>query len=308
VPQPLALSRQAFWEDAAVTTGVLILVATPIGNLGDLAPRAVEALASADAICCEDTRRTGRLLQHAGVTAPKLIVANEHTEAAAAAAVRHRLDRGERIAVVTDAGMPGISDPGERLVVAAVAGGHRVEAVPGPSAVVVALAMSGLPSARWVFEGFLPRKGKERTERLAELATERRTAVLYEAPHRLARTLADLVVACGGDRPVAVARELTKLHEEVWRGSLDGALAWAGERAPRGELVIVLGGAAPMVEADDAAIEAALRAELARGSSTRDAAAAVAGDLAVARRRAYALAVELAAELDRDRSLGEPQS
>src|SRR5690348_17157514 len=241
-----------------MSTGVLVVVATPIGNLGDLAPRAVEALAGVDALCCEDTRRTGRLLQHAGVAAPKLIVANEHTEAAAAAEVADRLARGERVAVVSDAGMPGISDPGERLVAVAVSGGHDVEVVPGPSAVVAALAISGLPTARWVFEGFLPRKGKERAERLEAVAQERRTVVLYEAPHRLARTLADLVAVCGGERSVAVARELTKLHEEVWRGPLAGALAWAEEREPPGEFVLVVAGAAPPADPDDDAIVRAL--------------------------------------------------
>ena len=161
----------------------LVLVGTPIGNLGDLSPRAVEALAGADAICCEDTRRTGRLLQHAGVGHRPLIVVNDHTEAAAIPGVLARLAAGERVAVVTDAGMPGISDPGERLVRAAVAEGHTVEVVPGPSAAVTALVASGLPTGRYAFEGFLPRKGSGRTERLAELAGERRTTSI--GPRRL---------------------------------------------------------------------------------------------------------------------------
>ena len=201
----------------------LVLVGTPIGNLGDLSPRAVDELAAADAICCEDTRRTGRLLQHAGVERRPLVVVNDHTEVSAIAGVLERLSRGERVAVVTDAGMPGISDPGERLVRAAVAAGHIVEVVPGPSAAVTALVASGLATGRYAFEGFLPRKGSGRSGRLAEIAVERRTTVLYEAPHRVARTLADLAGACGPDRRVAIARELTKLHEEVWRGSLGDA-------------------------------------------------------------------------------------
>src|SRR5436309_5422521 len=189
--------------------GALVLVATPIGNLSDLSPRAVEALRTADAICCEDSRRTGRLLEHAGVErrAPFLVV-NDHTEAARIGEVLVRLGRGERIAVVTDAGTPGISDPGERLVRAAIATGHAVEVVPGPSAAIAALVASGLPTGRFVFEGFLPRKGSGRTARVTELGAETRTVVLYEAPHRLARTLADLAGACGPDRRVAVAREL----------------------------------------------------------------------------------------------------
>jgi 16S rRNA (cytidine1402-2'-O)-methyltransferase len=275
--------------------GVLVLVGTPIGNLGDLAPRAVEALRSADAICCEDTRRTGRLLQHAGVERPPLVVVNEHTEGREVSGVLARLDRGERVAVVSDAGMPGISDPGERLVRAAVATGHPVEVVPGPSAAVAALVASGLATGRFVFEGFLPRKGSGRAERLAAVAVEPRTVVLYEAPHRLVRTVADLADACGDDRQMAVARELTKLHEEVWRGSLGEATAWLGAAAPRGEIVLVLDGA-PAAEppADDALLDA-LQDELAAGATARDAARAVAARLDVPRRRAYDLATRLAA-------------
>jgi 16S rRNA (cytidine1402-2'-O)-methyltransferase len=271
--------------------GSLVLVATPIGNLGDLSPRAVEALSAVDAICCEDTRRTGKLLQHAGVERPPLIVVNDHTEAREVARVLARLDRGERVAAVTDAGMPGISDPGERLVAAAVNAGHTVEVVPGPSAVVAALAVSGLPAGRFAFEGFLPRKGSARAERLEAVARERRTVVLYEAPHRVARTLADLVEACGGNRRVAVARELTKLHEEVWRGTLAGAADWAAERRPPGEIVLVVDGAPAPPPPDDEALVSALRDEIAAGSSPRDAAAAVAGLFQVPRRRAYDLAV-----------------
>ena len=271
----------------------LVLVGTPIGNLGDLAPRAVEALREADVVCCEDTRRTGRLLQHAGIERRPLVVVNDHTEAKAIDGVLARLARGERVAVVSDAGMPGISDPGERLVRAAVRAGHAVEVVPGPSAAVTALVVSGLPTGRFVFEGFLPRRGSGRTARLAELAAESRTVVLYEAPHRLARTLADLAAACGVDRSVVVARELTKLHEEHWRGTLGEATAWADAAAPKGELVLVLDGAPAPAEADRASIEAALTVELRDGATARDAAATVARALGVPKRRAYELAVQL---------------
>ena len=275
--------------------GVLVLVGTPIGNLGDLSPRAVEALAAADAICCEDTRRTGRLLQHAGVERKgALMMVNEHTEAREVDGVLARLARGERVAVVSDAGMPGISDPGERLVRAAVDAGHVVEVVPGPSAALAALVASGLPTGRFVFEGFLPRKGSGRTERLAAVAAERRTVVLYEAPHRLPRTLADLASVCGDDRQVAVARELTKLHEDVWRGTLGEAAAWAVERPPRGELVVVIDRAPGAPPPDDDALVDALSVELAAGSSARDAARAVAARLGVPRRHAYDLAVTVA--------------
>ena len=271
----------------------LVLVGTPIGNLGDLSPRAVEALAAADAICCEDTRRTGRLLQHAGVARTPLIVVNDHTELGAIDGVLARLAAGERVAVVSDAGMPGISDPGERLVRAAVAVGHVVEVVPGPSAAITALVASGLAAGRFAFEGFLPRKGSGRTERLAEIAVERRTVVLYEAPHRLGRTLDDLAAVCGAERPVALGRELTKLHEEIWRGTLGAAVEWATAHEPRGELVIVLDGAPapPAATPDD--VESAVRARLEVGDTARDAASAVAARLGVPKRTAYEVAVRL---------------
>jgi 16S rRNA (cytidine1402-2'-O)-methyltransferase len=271
----------------------LVLVGTPIGNLGDLSPRAVEALSKADAICCEDTRRTGRLLQHAGVPRTPLVVVNDHTEVAAIDGILTRLAAGERVAVVTDAGMPGISDPGERLVAAAVAAGHPVEVVPGPSAAITALVLSGLPAGRFAFEGFLARKGSGRTERLAELAGERRTIVLYEAPHRLARTLADLAAACGEERRVAIGRELTKLHEETWRGTLADAVRWADDHEPRGELVIVLEGAPAPAAASDDDVVTAVQARLAAGDTARDAAAAVAAALRVPKRTAYDIATRL---------------
>lgn len=274
----------------ASATGTLWLVATPIGNLGDLQPRAVEVLRGAALVCCEDTRRTGRLLQHAGVSVERLAVANDHTEAHRIDDVLDVLASGRDVAVVTDAGTPGVSDPGERLVRAALDAGHAVSAVPGPAAAVMALVVSGLPTSRFVFEGFLPRSGRDRTLRLAEVAAEPRTVVLYEAPHRIVRTLADLRAACGDDRPVAVCRELTKLYEEVVRdtlGSVD-----VGE--PRGEYVVVLGGrAAAPVELDDDTIRAELRTELASGCSTRDAVAAVTERLHAPRKTVYALALDV---------------
>ena len=270
----------------------LVLVATPIGNLGDLSPRAVHELENADLVACEDTRRTGRLLQHAGVRARKMLTVNDHTEAAAVAEVLRRLEAGERVAVVTDAGTPGISDPGERLVRAAVRAGHEVVVVPGPSAAIAALVASGLPTGRFVFEGFLPRRDSARAERIRALATEPRTVVLYEAPHRIARTLVDLRDAFGADRRVAIARELTKLHEEVWRGTLGEAVEWAASEPP-GEMVVVIEGAPEPEEATDEQIRDALAAELDSGASARDAAAVVAAELGVARRRAYTLATEL---------------
>jgi 16S rRNA (cytidine1402-2'-O)-methyltransferase len=266
----------------------LWLVATPIGNLGDLPPRAIEVLKGAALVCCEDTRRTGKLLQHAGIFVERLAVTNDHTEHHRIADVLGVLGAGRDVAVVTDAGTPGISDPGERLVRAAIEAGYDVAAVPGPAAAVTALVISGQPTDRYVFEGFIPRKGRERTQRIGEIADERRTVVMYEAPHRLLRTLDDLRAACGIDRPIAVCRELTKLYEEVVRGTL-GTID-VGE--PRGEYVLVLGPAAvDDTPVDDDTIGRALEVALAEGATTKDAAAAVAIELGVARRRVYELAV-----------------
>ena len=266
----------------------LVLVATPIGNLGDLPPRAAQVLAEATLICCEDTRRTGRLLQHAGVTGYRLAVCNEHTEAARVREVVDVLTAGGDVAVVSDAGTPGISDPGERLVRAVLDAGFEVSTVPGPTALVAALVTSGLPTSRFVFEGFLPRTGKPRRDRLAELATERRTIVVYESPHRVARTLADLTAAFGADRHISVSRELTKLHETIVRAPLGEVEL--GE--PRGEYVLVIAGAGEQsLPLDDDVIRAAIREERRNGASTRDAATTVAQRFGVAKRRAYELAL-----------------
>jgi 16S rRNA (cytidine1402-2'-O)-methyltransferase len=300
----------------------VVLVGTPIGNRGDISQRAVEALTTADVIAAEDTRRTRPFLTALGIPAGGRLVSfhGPHEAELARRLVERIVDRNERLVCVTDAGMPGISDPGERLVAAAVeagidvrvvagpsavitalvvsglaalAAGVPVEVVPGPSAALAALVLSGLPTGRFVFEGFLPRKGRQRSERLASLAAEERTIVLFEAPHRLEASLADLAAAFGPDRPVAVARELTKRFETIWRGTL-GQAADDGPDA-RGEQVIVIGPAVPVPseEPDDEAIEGALWAELAGGASTRDAAAVVANRLGVTRRRAYALATSL---------------
>jgi 16S rRNA (cytidine1402-2'-O)-methyltransferase len=271
-----------------VSSGRLVLVGTPIGNLGDLSPRAVEALRGADLIAAEDTRRTRALLTHAGVPGGRRLVAvHEHNERARAVELVEEIRRGATVALVTDAGLPGVSDPGERMVRACVDAGLTVEVVPGPSAALAGLVVSGLPSARFAFEGFLPRKGPARRERLAEIARDPRTTVLFEAPHRLHETLGDLADACGPDRRVVIARELTKLHEEVWRGTLTEALEHAAAE-PRGEHVVVVAGAdARAVEATDEDVEIEARAALAGGLSTKDAAAQVAARLGVSRRRAY---------------------
>jgi 16S rRNA (cytidine1402-2'-O)-methyltransferase len=272
--------------------GVLAVVATPIGNLEDMTPRAVRTLAEADLVVCEDTRRTRRLLSAAGVATPPLLAANDHTEAAQVATVLARLEEGARVALVSDAGLPGVSDPGELLVRAAAAAGFEVVVVPGPSAALAGLVVSGLPTARFVFEGFLPRSGSGRTERMAALATEPRTAVLFEAPHRLARTLADLAAVLGGDREVALCRELTKLYEEIWRGTLAEAALRATEVEPRGEYVVVIAGAARPADASDDELVAALDRALATGVSTKDAVAEVAAAYGVSKRLTYNLAID----------------
>ena len=276
-------------------SGRLVLVGTPIGNLGDISPRALEALGQAAVVACEDTRRTGRLLSHFGIASPTYIVVNEHTEGEAAERVLGHVQRGDVVVLVSDAGMPGVSDPGEFLVSKAIEAGVTVEVVPGPSAVLHALVASGLTTSRFVFEGFLPRKGSGRALRLRELADEHRTAVLFEAPHRLAKTLNDLAEVCGGERRIVLARELTKLHEEIWRGSLAEALTRCGEVDPRGEYVLVLDGAAPRADATDDELRQAARESLAKGASKRDAAAAVADVFAVSRKRVYDLVITLQA-------------
>ena len=274
-------------------SGALVLVTTPIGNLGDLSPRAIDVLRTADVIACEDTRRTRALLTHAGISASgRLRAIPAHDEAAHLAWLIDAVARGSVVAFATDAGMPGISDPGTRLVRGVLDAGLDVDLVPGPSAVTTALVLSGLPTHRFVFEGFLPRKGRARAERLGEIAGERRTVVVFESPRRVVATLDDLVAACGSDRPAAVARELTKLHQEVRRGSLGELVGTIGE--PRGEFVIVVAGASSAaVPATDAEVDAALRREMASGASTRDAAGLVSAALGLPRRDVYARAVTL---------------
>lgn len=273
--------------------GALVLVATPIGNLGDISQRAIEALKAADIICCEDTRHSGKLLAHFGVTGKKLVVINEHTEYDAREEIVSIVTSGSNVALITDAGTPGISDPGERLVVAVINAGGVVTAVPGASALTMALVISGLPTSRFVFEGFLPRSGAERTERLAMATTESRTTVFYEAPHRLVKTLSDLTTACGAMRGVVLARELTKLHEEIWRGTLQDANMLVAKTEPRGEYVIILEPAKPPAPPTDEELLAAIRAEIAKGVSRKDSAARVSARFGVAKRTVYELALQV---------------
>jgi 16S rRNA (cytidine1402-2'-O)-methyltransferase len=273
--------------------GALVLVGVPIGNLADMSPRATQALRDADVVACEDTRDTRKLLNLIDVGRKRLVAVHEHNEVDMADVVVGLLAEGQRVALVSDAGMPGVSDPGEKLVAAVAAAGHDIEVVPGPSAAITALVVSGLPAGRFCFEGFLPRKGSARTERLRHLATEPRTSILYEAPHRIATTVDDLVAACGPDRPVALARELTKLFEEVWRGTLGDLAEHLATKERRGEYVLVLGGAPPAPPATGTDLIAALEVRLAAGIDRKTAIAEVAKELGVPKRTVYDAALEL---------------
>ena len=260
--------------------------------MGDISPRAIEALTKAGLVCCEDTRRTGLLLHNLGIDATLMRV-DDHTEHAAVPRVLDALNEGRDVCVVTDAGTPGISDPGSLLVRAAIEASHNVTAIPGPTAIIMALVISGLPTDRFVFDGFIARSGQERATHIGDIAKQKRTVILYEAPHRIHRTLVDLSVTCGPERPVVLCRELTKIHEEVWRGTLAKAVDHFETHEPQGEFVIVLQGAPdePPPTADD--IDRLLLAELAGGASTRDAAAAVTHILGVSKKVAYNRAIEL---------------
>lgn len=282
-------------DDRADGAGVLTVVATPIGNLDDLSPRAATMLRDADLVVAEDTRRTGRLLAHVGADTPQWSL-HEHNERDRAPAVVGRLLAGQSVVLVSDAGTPAVSDPGYRLVGACVEAGIEVQAVPGPSAVLHALVTSGLPTDRFAFDGFLPRSGANRRERLAEIASERRTVVVFLSPHRAAADLRDLAAACGHDRPAALGRELTKLHEETRRATLGELAATVEADGVRGELTLVVGGAAaPTVDAatldsaDLAAMVAALEDD---GTARKQAIAAVARDLGLPKRQVYAAVVE----------------
>lgn len=269
--------------------GMILLAATPIGNLGDASTRLRETLANAAVIAAEDTRTTAKLLRLLGIeTRPELLALHDHNEHERAAELVERA-RTEDIVLVSDAGTPTVSDPGFRVVQLAAEQGVDVTAIPGPSAVVTALAVSGLPTDRFAFEGFLPRKAGERDRLLASLADERRTLVFFEAPTRLAATLTALAAAFGADRPAAVCRELTKLHEEVRRGSLDELAAWAAEGV-RGEIVVVVGGA-PEREVSPEAALAEVQARVAGGERLKDATRAVAAASGQSSRDLYAAAL-----------------
>ena len=273
--------------------GKLYLVPTPIGNLGDISRRAAEILEGADFIAAEDTRVTVKLLNHLELKKPMTAYHRHNCETAGAAILR-RLQGGESCALVTDAGTPAISDPGEDLVALCAAGGVEVEAIPGPCALTVALSVSGLPTGRFTFEGFLPLNKKNRRVRLDALADETRTMIFYEAPHKLAATLQDLAVTFGEDRPLTLCRELTKLHEEVSRTTLGQAAAWYGENAPKGEFVLVVRGAEPLPEGETSLEDGLDLVDRLRGEglSLRDAVKRAAKELGLSRNELYDAAVK----------------
>jgi 16S rRNA (cytidine1402-2'-O)-methyltransferase len=268
--------------------GKLVVCGTPIGNLEDASPRLARALAEADLVACEDTRQTRKLLAHLGVQT-RMTSYHEVGERERAQELADRVAAGTRLALVTDAGMPAVSDPGYHLVAACLARGLPVEVVPGPSAAMAALVVSGLPSDRFCFEGFLPRRAGQRDRRLAELATEPRTMVFFEAPHRVLATLAAMAEALGSDRACAAVRELTKLHEQVLRGPLAEVRDRLAAQGPRGELTLVVAGASAADRAapDPADLAAEVAALVQDGASTKDAITAVAKAAGTARRTVY---------------------
>ncbi len=278
-------------------TARLVVVGTPIGNLDDISPRAVRALTDATVILCEDTRRTRRLLSALGVPAPRLVRLDHHTEAEQVESVVGLVRDGSVVALVSDAGMPTISDPGHLVVDAAHCAGLDMEVVPGPCAVSAALALSGFPASEFRFVGFLPRRGRERRDALAAVAGEPAVVVIYEAPGRVAATLADLAGACGADRRVAVVKEITKVHETVWRASLGEATPTfvASGEEPRGEHVIVVDRRPPVADAivEPEAVDEALRSRIGAGADRRQAIAEVALALGLPKRVVYAAALAL---------------
>lgn len=268
--------------------GRIVLAATPIGNVGDASARLIELLGTSDIVAAEDTRRLHRLVTALGVEVTGRVISyHEHNEVAKTGELLDHVRAGKTILMVSDAGMPAVSDPGFRLVEGAVAAGLTVTAVPGPSAVLTALALSGLPTDRFCFEGFLPRKSGDRNSRLADLADERRTMVFFEAPHRLEVMLRALHERFGADRPVAVCRELTKTYEEVIRGTLRELLEWAENNEVRGEIAVVVGGAPEQEPGKPEDHVAAVNELISQGIRLKEAVAAVAEDARVSKRELY---------------------
>ncbi|MBD1930874.1 MULTISPECIES: 16S rRNA (cytidine(1402)-2'-O)-methyltransferase [Cyanophyceae] len=271
----------------------LYVVGTPIGNLEDMTFRAVRILQEVDAIAAEDTRHTGKLLQHFQIKTPQISY-HEHNQAQRIPELLQQLKMGKAIALVTDAGMPGISDPGYELVKACIEAEMPVVPIPGCTAVTTALSAAGLPTDRFVFEAFLPAKGADRQQHLESLQTETRTLIFYEAPHRLRQTLQDLAVVLGENRKIVLARELTKLHEEFWRGTIGEAILHYNQREPQGEFTLVVAGGelvTPLLSEE--ALKAELQQLLYQGISRSQASRQLAKATSIPRRQIYQLALEI---------------
>lgn len=280
-------------RDMDANAGTLYIVGTPIGNLEDMTVRAVRILQTVDLIAAEDTRHTGKLLHHFQIKTPQISY-HEHNRMIRVPELVAKLQQGLAIALVSDAGMPGISDPGYELVKACAEEGFTVVPIPGASAVVAALSASGLPSDRFIFEGFLPAKSQARRTHLEGLQSESRTIVLYESPHRLRATLQDLADRLGRDRQITLARELTKLHEEFWRGTTADAIELYVKREPQGEYTIVIAGAEVVkVVLSESALRSELQSLLAQGISRSDASRQLAQQTSLPRRQIYQLALSL---------------
>ncbi|MGD1896089.1 MAG: 16S rRNA (cytidine(1402)-2'-O)-methyltransferase [Phormidesmis sp.] len=280
-------------SSAAIAPGTLYLVGTPIGNLEDITFRALRVLKQADVIAAEDTRHTGRLLHHFQIDTPQISYHDHNTRQRIPQLVR-KLQQGEAIALVTDAGMPGISDPGYELVCACVEAEITVVPIPGPSAVVAAVAAAGLPCDRFTFEGFLPAKGKSRKARIEALKAETRTAVFYESPHRILKTLLELEAALGSERFIVLARELTKRYEEFWRGTIEAAIAHYKVTPPKGEFTMLI---APVLEEPDRlsgdAIATELKNLLAQGQSRTEASRNLAKRSNKSKREIYQMSLDI---------------
>ncbi len=269
--------------------GQLWVVGTPIGNLEDISARALRILGAVDLIAAEDTRHTGRLLQHFGITTPQISL-HAHNTQQRLPQLLAKLRSGQQIALVSDAGLPGIADPGYELINACIAAAVPVTPIPGANAALTALMAAGLPMTRFCFEGFLPTKGRDRQQRLAQLREEPRTIILYEAPHRLSHTLQELEHTIGGDRPIVLARELTKRHEDFWRGSLAAAIEWVHQTPPRGEYTLVIAGRIPTIPAlSPEQLHAELHTLQAQGLSLAEASRQLAELTGVPRRQLYQL-------------------
>ena len=275
----------------------LVVIGTPIGNLGDISERAIKELREVDLICCEDTRRTGKLLNLLNINPrPDLEVVNEHTEEKRANEILNRITAGLRVALVTDAGMPGIADPGQYLIKSAIDHEINLEIVPGPTAGIVALIASGLPTSRFVFQGFIPRKGEERQRRIEEIARDDKTTVIYESGKRIERTIEDLLNVCGDEREAIIARELTKMHEEIQRGTLRLLHTKMSDISTKGEFVLILSGFSEDHYVSDSHLKEELQEIIGSGKSKRDAVKELTSKYQLSKRRVYDLSIEISVD------------